>query len=94
MSEIHEKPWRLLSAQAAGKPAQHLKLIAITGTKGKTTSSWLLAHILETAGHRVALLSTVGNRINGHELPASLTTAHPDYLHQFFKMCVEQEITM
>lgn len=82
-----------LSAQAAEHPAQHLKLIAITGTKGKTTSSFLLAHILESAGYNVALLSTAGNRICGVTLPAPLTTAQPDYLHQFFKLCVEHKVT-
>lgn len=87
------KALALLSAQKAGYPARKLKLIAITGTKGKTTSSFLLAHILESSGHTVALLSTAGNRINGHDLPASLTTAQPDYLHQFFKLCVEQQVT-
>lgn len=82
-----------LSAQAAGNPAGQLKLIAITGTKGKTTSSFLLTHMLECAGYNVALLSTVSNRINGVILPASLTTAQPDYLHQFFKLCVEHKVT-
>lgn len=82
-----------LSAQEAAHPAQHLKLIAITGTKGKTTSSFLLAHILESAGYNVALLSTAGNRIGGITLPAPLTTAQPDYLHQFFKLCVEHNVT-
>lgn len=82
-----------LSAHAAGHPARKLKLIAITGTKGKTTSSFLLAHVLESAGYHVALLSTVGNSIQGVSLPASLTTAQPDYLHQFFKLCVERNVT-
>ncbi len=82
-----------LSAQAAGNPAQQLQIIGITGTKGKTTTSFLLAHILRSAGYQVALLSTVHNQINDTVLPASLTTAHPDYLHQFFKLCVEQNIT-
>lgn len=82
-----------LSAQAAGYPARKLKLIAITGTKGKTTSSFLLTHMLECAGYNVALLSTVSNRINSVVLPASLTTAQPDYLHQFFKLCVEHKVT-
>lgn len=81
-----------LSAQAAGNPARNLKIVGITGTKGKTTTSFLVAHILRSAGHKVALLSTVHNQINEHILPASLTTAHPDYLHQFFKVCVDHAI--
>lgn len=81
-----------LSAQAAGFPAQKLKIVGITGTKGKTTTCFLLAHILRSAGHKVALLSTVHNQINDTILPASLTTAHPDYLHQFFKVCVNEGV--
>ncbi len=81
-----------LSAQAAGNPADRLKIIGITGTKGKTTTSFLLAHTLESAGHKVALLSTVYNRIGSQVFKAPLTTAQPDYLHQFLKLCVEQAV--
>ena len=48
-----------LSAQAVGFPARKLKIVGVTGTKGKTTTSFLLAHILRSAGRKVALLSTV-----------------------------------
>jgi len=81
-----------LSAQAAGYPAQQLKIIGITGTKGKTTTAWLLAHILQTAGHKTALLSTVHNRIGPEVFPTHLTTQQPDYVHQFFKLCVERKV--
>lgn len=83
----------LLSAQAASNPAQPLKIIGITGTKGKTTTSFLLWHILKTAGYKTALLSTVNNYIGDEKFPAPLTTAQPDYLHQFLKLCVEQNVT-
>ncbi|HEV2916413.1 MAG TPA: UDP-N-acetylmuramoyl-L-alanyl-D-glutamate--2,6-diaminopimelate ligase [Candidatus Babeliales bacterium] len=82
-----------LSAQAAGYPANQLKIIGITGTKGKTTSAYLLTHILQESGIKTARITGVKNSINGHEMPASLTTPQPDYLHQFFKLCVEQEVT-
>ncbi len=82
-----------LSAKAAHHPAQKLKIIGITGTKGKTTSAALLFHILQTAGISSALISTVGNRINGTQFAPSLTTPQPDYLHQFLKQCVEQGVT-
>lgn len=81
-----------LSAQAHGFPADKLKLIGITGTKGKTTSSFLLEHILRSAGRKTALLSTVKNIINGYEFPMQLTTPQPDYLHAFFKVCVENGV--
>ncbi len=78
----------LLSANAWGNPADKLKIIAITGTKGKTTTSWLLHHLLETAGHKAALLSTVKNKIGQQEFATELTTQHPDYLHAFFFTCI------
>lgn len=83
----------ILSAQAAGNPAQQLKIIGITGTKGKTTTSFLLWHILKTAGYKTALLSTVNNYIDDQKFSAPLTTAQPDYLHQFLKLCVAQGVT-
>ncbi len=83
------KALALLSAEQAGNPAQHLKIIGITGTKGKTTTSFLLEHIMDTAGHKTALISSVQNRICGHNFSAPLTTPQPDYLHQFLKLCVE-----
>jgi UDP-N-acetylmuramoyl-L-alanyl-D-glutamate--2,6-diaminopimelate ligase len=82
-----------LSAQAAGYPAHKLRIIGITGTKGKTTSTYLLEHILRSAGLRTARISGIKNSINGHELQPSLTTPQPDYLHQFFALCVQQGVT-
>lgn len=81
-----------LSAQAYGYPAHKVKIIAVTGTKGKTTTSWLLAHLLSQAGKKTALLSTVRNRIGNVELPTELTTPQPDYIHAFLHECVQQEI--
>lgn len=86
------KALAILSAQAALFPATKLKIIAVTGTKGKTTTVYLLAHILKEAGYKVAYLSTVANAIDGHCFPAHLTTAQPDYTHQFLKTCVEYGI--
>jgi len=77
------------SAQAVGYPAHKLRIIGITGTKGKTTTAWLLFHLLKTAGHNVALLSTVKNYINDQEFVTQLTTQQPDYLHHFFDLCVQ-----
>lgn len=81
-----------LSARANGYPAKKLRILAVTGTKGKTTCAYLLAHSLRRLGCSVALLSTVTNQINDELLPTSLTTQQPDYLHTFFKVCVNRNI--
>ena len=81
-----------LSAQAAGFPAKKLKIIGITGTKGKTTTSFLLEHILQSAGYKTALISSAQNRICGHNFSAPLTTPQPDYLQQFLKQCVDSDV--
>ncbi len=80
-----------LSAQASDHAHKKLKLIGITGTKGKTTTAHLLFHMLKTAGMRVGLLSTVGNAIGDSRFAPSLTTPQPDYLHQFFQHAVQQQ---
>jgi len=83
-----------LSAQAAGYPADKLSIIGITGTKGKTTTAYLLEQILRGCGYCTALLSTAGVSIRGKQLPdTSLTTPHADYLHQFFADCVREGVT-
>ena len=81
-----------LSALAHNYPAKNLKIIGITGTKGKTSTSFLLHHLLKTAGKKTALLTTVYNKINDTILPTQLTTQQPDYLHAFFAACVKAGI--
>lgn len=90
--ENSRKALALLSAQAVGYPAQTLKIIGITGTKGKTSTSFLVEHILKYAGYKTALLGTVKNSIAGVDVPATLTTPQPDYLHMFLRQCVEYNV--
>lgn len=67
-----------------GRPSEKLKLIGITGTNGKTTITYLLKHILESAGKKVGLIGTIRNEIGGLELPAKNTTPDPAELHVLF----------
>jgi UDP-N-acetylmuramoyl-L-alanyl-D-glutamate--2,6-diaminopimelate ligase len=63
----------------AGNPAQALDLVAITGTSGKTTTSWLTAAVLSEAGHSVGVLSDLGCLDAGSieaEPPAKLSDPH------------------
>ena len=64
-----------LGANYYGQPAKAMKLIGITGTNGKTTSTLLLKHILEqTRGAKVGLIGTMDNMIGDRSVPAERTT--------------------
>jgi UDP-N-acetylmuramoyl-L-alanyl-D-glutamate--2,6-diaminopimelate ligase len=63
-----------LSATFYGYPARKLKLAAVTGTNGKTTTTFLIKHICETAGLRCGLVGTVRYEIGERILPAIRTT--------------------
>ncbi len=65
------------AAQFHGNPAKKMCMIGITGTKGKTTTSFLLKSILEAAGKKVGLIGTVCSMIGSEAIPAKLTTPDP-----------------
>src|SRR5438034_1255329 len=62
------------SATFYGQPARKLKLAAVTGTNGKTTTTFLIKHICDTAGLRCGLIGTVRYEIGERILPAIRTT--------------------
>ena len=55
-------------AAALWKPAQHLRLIGVTGTNGKTTTTYLIKSILEQAGYKVGLIGTIQTLIGQETL--------------------------
>lgn len=64
-----------VSANWFGHPAQRMKLIAVTGTNGKTTTTYLMQEVLECcAGATVGLIGTNRNMIGGESIPATRTT--------------------
>lgn len=66
-----------VAAQFHGNPARKMHMIGITGTKGKTTTSFLIKAILEEAGKKVGLIGTVCSMIGEETVPAKLTTPDP-----------------
>ena len=76
-----------------GNPAKKLKLIGITGTKGKTTTTFMIKEILERAGKKVGLIGTIAVYINGKKLEdASRTTPESIELQEIFAKMVEENV--
>ena len=73
-----------------GNPSQHLHLVGVTGTNGKTTIATLLYNMFRMMGHKCGLLSTVCNYIDGEAIPASHTTPDPIELNRLLAKMVEQ----
>lgn len=75
-----------------GFPSKRLKIIAITGTDGKTTSSTLVYHVLHQAGLKVALISTVAAFIGQEEIDTGfhVTTPSPFALQKLLKRILDQ----
>ena len=79
----------LISAAYFGYPARKLKTIGITGTKGKTTTTFLIRSILEHAGIRAGLIGTIETIIGDRHIPASNTTPESYTIQQYFAAMVE-----
>lgn len=78
-----------VSAAYFGHPAEKLKVIGITGTKGKTTTTYLVKSILEHAGHKVGLVGTIEAVIGQEHIPANNTTPESYALQEYFAKMVE-----
>ncbi|MFT8396272.1 UDP-N-acetylmuramoyl-L-alanyl-D-glutamate--2,6-diaminopimelate ligase [Propionibacterium sp.] len=64
----------LLAARLFGEPAQHLLMLGLTGTNGKTTTAFLVEAALAAAGLHVGTIGTNGFRLDARTLPSSRTT--------------------
>lgn len=73
-----------VSAEIYGHPAREMTMLGVTGTSGKTTTSYLLERGLMAAGHKVGLIGTTGTRIDGREVPTTLTTPEAPTLQALF----------
>ncbi len=78
-----------LAAAVFGDPAQHLDLVGVTGTNGKTTTTYLIDAGLRAAGETVGLLGTIEYRIGARQVEASRTTPESSDLQALFREMVE-----
>lgn len=82
----------LMAAEFYGHPAKHLRMVGITGTKGKTTTSYFVKSILDAAGLKSGLIGTTGNMIGNEWLRGNLTTPDPIELHHTLRMMVDRGV--
>ncbi len=89
-----------ISAAWFGYPAEELKTIGITGTKGKTTTTYMVKSILENAGHKVGLIGTIEAIIGDEVIPAANTTPESYVIQEYFRRmadagcdCVVMEVS-
>ena len=78
-----------ISAAYFGYPAEKLKTIGITGTKGKTTTTYMVKSILENAGYKVGLIGTIEAIIGDKVIPAKNTTPESYVIQEYFHEMAE-----
>nr|WP_231482827.1 UDP-N-acetylmuramoyl-L-alanyl-D-glutamate--2,6-diaminopimelate ligase [Nocardioides sp. URHA0020] len=81
-----------LAARVYGEPAAAMRVIGVTGTQGKTTTTRLLDGGLQRAGVRSAVIGTVGTRVAGEEVKTALTTPEAPDLHGLFAVMRERGV--
>ena len=79
----------LMSAALFDYPDRKLITIGLTGTKGKTTTTYMIKNVLEMAGKKVGLIGTIGALIGDEQIPSKNTTPESYELHRMFAAMVE-----
>lgn len=80
----------LASANLFGRPAEKLNTIAITGTKGKTSTSFMLKSIYEAAGHKVGVIGSTGTYIGDEKQDTENSTPESYLLHKFYREMLDK----
>jgi len=78
-----------LSAAYFGHPAEELTTIGITGTKGKTTATYMMRSILEASGIKTGLIGTIETIIGSETIPSSNTTPESYVIQETFRKMVQ-----
>ncbi len=92
---VHPDPRSVLGGLAAtvyGHPSDRMTVIGITGTSGKTTTTYLVEAGLRAAGRTAGLIGTIGIRVDGADIPGSLTTPEAPALQAMFAAMAERGV--
>ncbi len=92
---VHPAPRSALGGLAAtvyGRPSDRVTVIGITGTSGKTTTTYLVEAGLRAAGRVAGLVGTIGIRVDGLDIPSTLTTPEAPALQAMFAAMAERGV--
>ena len=92
---IHPVPRKVLGELAGevyGHPSQRVTVIGVTGTSGKTTTTYLIEAGLRAAGRTAGLIGTIGIRIDGTDIPSALTTPEAPALQAMLAAMAERDV--
>jgi UDP-N-acetylmuramoyl-L-alanyl-D-glutamate--2,6-diaminopimelate ligase len=92
---VHPTPRAVLGGLAAtvyGNPSDRITVIGITGTSGKTTTTYLVESGLRAGGRLAGLIGTVGIRIDGADIPSALTTPEAPALQAMLAAMAERGV--
>ena len=81
------------AAEVAGRPSEDLTVVAVTGTSGKTTTTYLLESIFTAAGYRTGVVGTIEYRVGDRTLPSTLTTPDAVVLQGLFREMCDAGVT-
>ena len=81
----------LASCNFYSHPSRDFKLIGVTGTKGKTTTTYMIKTILEKSGKKVGLIGTIANMIGDKSVEASRTTPESSDLQKLFREMADEK---
>ncbi|MBO6133647.1 MAG: UDP-N-acetylmuramoyl-L-alanyl-D-glutamate--2,6-diaminopimelate ligase [Lachnospiraceae bacterium] len=82
----------LVSHSFFGHPERRMTTIGVTGTKGKTTTTYLIKSILEAAGHKVGLIGTIETIYGDKRIPSLNTTPESYILAEYFSRMVDEGV--
>jgi len=92
---VHPAPRSVLGGLAAtvyGNPSEKVTVVGVTGTSGKTTTTYLVESGLRAAGRKVGLIGTIGIRIDGADIPSALTTPEAPALQAMLAAMAERGV--
>jgi UDP-N-acetylmuramoyl-L-alanyl-D-glutamate--2,6-diaminopimelate ligase len=93
VTDNSSKALALMATNFYDHPSEKLKLIGITGTNGKTTTTTLLFNLFMKLGYKCGLLSTVVNKIGNSDIPSTHTTPDPVSLNKLLNEMIQEGCT-